>query len=119
MAQGAASQTHGAQFTAAAFTDRLSEAEVQISMDGKGRALDNIVIERFWRSLKYEDIYLKDYQSVPALEKGLGAYIDFYNYQRPHQSLDYQTPAAVYFGTRIPDQHRLPESELNFAISWS
>jgi len=109
----------GAQFTAAAFTDRLTEAEVQISMDGKGRALDNIVIERFWRSLKYEDIYLKDYETVPELEKGLCAYFDFYNHQRPHQSLDYQTPADVYFGSSIPNQHRHPENELNFAISWS
>ena len=92
----------GAQFTAAAFTDRLIKADVQVSMDGKGRALDNIVIERLWRSLKYEDIYLKDYDTVPDLEKGLCDYFHFYNYARPHQSLGYQTPAAVYHGTQLP-----------------
>lgn len=109
----------GAQFTAMAFTDRLAEADVRISMDGKGRALDNIIIERLWRSLKYEDIYLKDYQSVPDLAEGVQAYFDFYNYERPHQSLGYQTPADVYFGAPCPDPHRHPENELNFATSWS
>lgn len=65
-------------------------------MDGRGRALDNIFIERLWRSVKYEDIYLKDYASVPELDAGLLAYFRFYNQDRPHQSLDYRTPAEVH-----------------------
>ena len=66
-------------------------------MDGRGRALDNIFIERLWRSVKYEDIYLKDYAAVPELEAGLTDYFRFYNDERPHQSLDYRTPAEVHF----------------------
>ncbi len=68
-----------------------------MSMDSKGRALDNIYIERFWRSLKYEDIYLNDYQSIPELNSGLMNYFNFYNNERSHQSLGYKTPAEVYF----------------------
>jgi putative transposase len=86
----------GAQFTAAAFTACLTRAGIQISMDGRGRALDNIFIERLWRSVKYEDIYLKDYATVPHLEVGLADYFSLYNEQRPHQSLDYRTPAEIY-----------------------
>jgi putative transposase len=87
----------GSQFTADAFTAGLLQRDIRISMDGRGRALDNIFIERLWRSLKYEDIYIKDYQSVTALETGLESYFQFYNYGRPHQSLAYATPAEVYF----------------------
>ncbi len=86
----------GSQFTADAFTEILKQAEIRISMDGRGRALDNIIIERFWRSLKQEDIYLKNYASVPALVQGLERYFEFYNHKRPHQSLDDQTPASIY-----------------------
>jgi putative transposase len=86
----------GVQFTALSFTSLLQQADIQISMDGRGRALDNIFIERFWRSLKYEDIYLNCYETVPLLVHGLTRYFDLYNYQRPHQSLGYQTPALVY-----------------------
>ena len=86
----------GVQFTANAFTDILKQADIQISMDGRGRALDNIFIERFWRSLKYEDIYLHDYASVPDLMAGLRRYFTFYNHHRPHQSLSYQVPAEVH-----------------------
>lgn len=86
----------GSQFTATAFTDILEAAEVRISMDGRGRALDNIFIERFWRSLKYEDVYLKNYVTVAALNLGLEDYFDFYNYRRLHQALGYRTPAQVY-----------------------
>ena len=68
-----------------------------IEMDGRGRALDNIFIERLWRTVKYEDIYIKEYENVPALEGGLGDYFHFYNYQRLHQSLQYCTPAEVHF----------------------
>jgi putative transposase len=86
----------GAQFTSEAFTNVLLQAEVRISMDGRGRYLDNIFVERLWRTVKYEDIYLKQYETVPALVDGLTAYFHLYNYERPHQSLAYQTPALVY-----------------------
>jgi putative transposase len=87
----------GAQFTAAVFTACLQQKGIRISMDGKGRALDNIFVERLWRSVKYEDIYLKDYLTVPALAAGLDAYFCFYNHERLHQSLNYRTPAEVHF----------------------
>jgi putative transposase len=87
----------GAQFTAHDFTKCLEQAEVRISMDGRGRALDNVFIERLWRSVKYEDIYIKDYATVPVLEAGLNNYFQLYNHERPHQSLDYRTPAELYF----------------------
>jgi len=86
----------GAQFTAKAFTDRLERAEIKISMDGKGRVFDNIFIERLWRTVKYEHIYLSDYSNGLELVAGLAHYFDFYNHQRFHQNLDYQTPAQVY-----------------------
>jgi len=87
----------GVQFTAHAFTDTLKAADIQISMDGRGRAFDNIFNERLWRSVKYEDVYVKEYTTVPALEAGLGSYFHLYNDDRPHQSLAYHTPAQVYF----------------------
>jgi len=87
----------GSQFTSEAFTGRLTEAGIQISMDGRGRALDNVFVERLWRSVKYEEVYLHDYQSPPDAINGLGRYFRFYNHERPHQALDYRTPAAVYF----------------------
>ena len=86
----------GVQFTALAFTSRLKEADIRISMDGRGRALDNVFVERLWRTVKYEHVYLHEYALVPELEKGLGEYFSFYNYERPHQSLSYQTPAEVH-----------------------
>jgi putative transposase len=86
----------GVQFTAAAWTGRLEGAGVAVSMDGRGRALDNVFVERLWRSVKYEDIYIRGYESVPELHAGLGRYFGFYNDERPHQSLGYRTPAAVY-----------------------
>lgn len=86
----------GAQFTARAFTGRLEEAGVAISMDGRGRALDNVFVERLWRSLKYEEVYLKAYQDVAELQAGLANWFAFYNHERPHQSLAYRTPAEVY-----------------------
>ncbi len=88
----------GVQFTAAAFTGRLLSAGVAVSMDGRGRALDNVFVERLWRSVKYEDIYIKGYDAVPGLHLGLGRYFAFYNDERLHQSLDYRTPATVYGG---------------------
>lgn len=86
----------GSQFTADAFTSLLLKAEVRVSMDGKGRALDNIFVERLWRSVKYEDIYLKAYTDGWQLEAGLQAYFEFYNCQRFHQALAYQTPEQVF-----------------------
>ena len=88
----------GSQFTAAAFTDILARAGIQISMDSRGRALDNIFVERLWRTVKYEDLYLKEYANVPALTAGLTSYFAFYNNERLHQSLAYRTPAEVHFG---------------------
>jgi putative transposase len=90
----------GVQFTAAAFTGRLESSGVAVSMDGRGGALDNVFVERLWRTVKYEDIYIKVYDAVPELHRGLGRYFGFYNDERPHQSLDYRTPAAVYRATR-------------------
>jgi putative transposase len=91
----------GVQFTAAAFTGRLESAGVAVSMDGRGRALDNVFVERLWRTVKYEDIYIRGYEAVPELHRGLGRYFAFYNDERPHQSLDYRTPAAVYRGSKV------------------
>jgi len=90
----------GVQFTAEAFTGRLLSAGVAVSMDGRGRCLDNVFVERLWRSVKYENIYLYGYESVPALERGLASYWAYYNHERLHQSLDYRTPAEVYVSGR-------------------
>ena len=91
----------GSQFTANAFTQRLEQAQIKISMDGKGRVFDNIFIERLWRTVKYEDIYLNEYDTGLELVTGLASYFDFYNHERFHQSLDYLTPAQVYGRSRI------------------
>ncbi len=91
----------GVQFTSLCFTKRLEKEGVKISMDGKGRALDNVFIERLWRSVKYEDIYPKGYESLKELKKGLEVYFEFYNGQRRHQSLGYQTPSEIYYGAGL------------------
>jgi putative transposase len=88
----------GAQFTGAAFTGRLAEAKIQISMDGRGRALDNVFVERLWRSVKYEEVYLQDYADGAEAWQGLHHYFAFYNTARRHQSLGRRTPAEVHFG---------------------
>lgn len=88
----------GAQFTGQAFTGVLKHQGIQISMDGKGRAMDNIMVERLWRSVKYEEVYLKEYRNVQELLRSLKTYFEFYNHQRPHSGLDGQTPAEVYWG---------------------
>jgi putative transposase len=88
----------GVQFTSAEFTRRLQSAGSRISWDGRGRALDNVFVERLWRSVKYEEVYLKDYQSMPEAINSLKQYFTFYNQERLHQALDYQTPAAVHWG---------------------
>jgi putative transposase len=83
------------QFTAQEYTGRLEEAGIAVSRDGRGRALDNVFVERLWRSVKYEDIYIKDYERVAELESGLTANVRFYDEERPHQSLGYRTPGEV------------------------
>lgn len=88
----------GAQYTGKDFTGVLTKHGIRISMDGKGRAMDNIFIERLWRSVKYEEIYLHEYQNVKELIKSLKRYFDFYNFERSHQSLDDQTPVEIYRG---------------------
>jgi len=87
----------GSQFTSPRHTKLLEDADILISMDGKGRAIDNIFVERLWRSLKYEEVYLKDYETVQEAKDGIKTYFDYYNNERSHQSLDYKTPAEVYF----------------------
>jgi putative transposase len=91
----------GSQFTSREFTSRLEGTGIRISMDGRGRALDNVFVERLWRSVKYEEVYLKDYGTVPEARAGLGDYFAFYNTERLHQSLAYKTPAAVYVGIAV------------------
>jgi len=86
----------GSQFTCDQFLNVLRNADVKISMDGKGRALDNVFIERLWRTVKYEEVYIKNYENVRQARKSLGHYFLFYNHKRPHQSLNYQTPEEVY-----------------------
>jgi putative transposase len=87
----------GSHFTSPQYLDRLEQAEVKISMDGRGRALDNIFTERLWRSVKYQEVYLNDYLTPRQVRAGLDDYFSFYNDERPHQALNYLTPAQVYF----------------------
>lgn len=88
----------GVQFTSTAFTTRILQAGMRLSMDGRGRAFDNIFIERLWRSVKYEEVYLKDYQDGLDAFQNLDGYFGFYNDERPHQALDYRTPRQVHWG---------------------
>ena len=88
----------GCQYTSKAWTGSLREAGVQISMDGKRRWIDNVIVERLWRSLKYEDIYLREYQNLAQLEDGVGAWMSFYNHDRRHQGLENGTPWRVWSG---------------------
>ena len=98
----------GAQFTSEAFVSRRLDRSVAVSMDGRGRALDNVFIERLWRSVKYEDIYLKDYGTVDEVYDGLSAYFASYIREQLHQSLDDQTPATVYaWGTAVRSKRRV------------
>lgn len=91
----------GCQFTSEEFIGKLKEKNIRISMDSKGRALDNIFVERLWRSLKYEDIYLKNYETMQEAYAGIGNYFRFYNEERFHQALDYKTPREVYFAKAV------------------
>jgi len=90
----------GSHFTSTAYTDLLEQAGIAISMDGRGRCLDNIFTERLWRTLKYENVYLSSYQNLDDAKQGLEQYFQFYNHERPHQALDYHAPASVYFDVR-------------------
>lgn len=90
----------GSQFTSLPFINCLRAANIRISMDGRGRALDNVFTERLWRSVKYEDVYLKDYHTPNESFLGLTEYFRFYNFERPHQSLKYKTPAEVFYAAR-------------------
>jgi putative transposase len=103
----------GGQFTSDAFTRMLLEHDIRIGMDGKGRYMDNIFVERLWRSVKYEEVYLKAYEGVPEAKAGLGAYIDFYNDERPHRSLEYQTPCQVLEAGNIPMHKANKELEVH------
>ncbi len=94
----------GSQYTGSSFTGVLKNHETRISMDGKGRAMDNIFVERLWRSVKYEEIYLKEYASVEDLRRCLKRYFHFYNKERPHQSFDGKTPWEVYQEVEREDQ---------------
>lgn len=91
----------GAQFTSTEFTNRLEMAGIRISLDGRGRALDNVFVERRWRTVKYEEVYLKDYETPRQATRELGQYFAFYNEKRLHQALAYQTPAVVYFESSV------------------
>jgi len=90
----------GSQFTSPSWTSLLENSEIRISMDGRGRALDNIFVERLWRSVKYEEVYLNDYRTVSEARSGLDRYFRFYNNERLHQSLEYRTPSEIYFKKR-------------------
>ena len=112
----------GSQFTSPRHTGILEAAGIRISMDGKGRAIDNIFAERLWRSLKYEDVYIKDYETVQDAKDGIRIYFEYYNNERQHQSLGYRTPAEVYFSgilkqTDLSKSRIKPSAtKLNFAI---
>ena len=92
----------GSQFTSLAFTQVLKDAEIAISMDGKGAWRDNVFVERLWRTIKYEEVYLHAYGSVPEARTAIGRYLAFYNTKRPHSSLDRQTPDQAYFNALQP-----------------
>lgn len=93
-----ANSDQGSHFTSGAYIGLLEQAGISISMDGRGRCMDNIFTERLWRSVKYENVFLQSYQNIQEAQAGLTEYFAFYNHKRKHQSLDYQTPASVYFG---------------------
>ncbi len=99
----------GSQFTSREFTQILQDHSVRISMDGKGRYQDNIFVERLWRTVKYEEVYLKAYVNAGEARRELGAYFRFYNHRRPHQALGYRTPAEVFYGEAVEEDEELEE----------
>jgi len=105
----------GSHFTSPRYTDLLTHANVQISMDGHGRCMDNIFTERLWRTVKYEEVYLKSYQTIEKARVGLASYFKFYNHERPHQSLDYKTPAEVYSSNKKPANAGCKMQSLNLS----
>ena len=99
----------GSQFTSREFTQILQDHSVRISMDGRGRYQDNIFVERLWRTVKYEEVYLKAYVNAGEARRELGAYFQFYNHRRPHQALGYRTPAEVFYGEAVEEDEELKE----------
>lgn len=108
----------GSHFTSSQYINILEELKINVSMDGKGRALDNIFIERFWRSVKYEEIYLNEYETPRQLRQSIVKYINFYNLERPHQSLKYKTPKAIYTGECIVKERNKTKSRKSPSNSW-
>lgn len=98
----------GSQFTGDDYISILEDVGIAISMDGRGRWIDNVFVERLWRSLKYEEVYLKAYDSVAEARAGIAAWIEFYNFERPHQALDYKTPWEVFSGQQRPSPLPIP-----------
>ena len=98
----------GSQFTSRGWIEALKKHGIKISMDGKGRCIDNIHIERFWRALKYEEVYLKSYENMTEARKNIKKYIEFYNQKRPHQGLGYKTPDEVYWDKQKKERVPLP-----------
>jgi putative transposase len=96
----------GSQYTSIEFTNILKENQIKISMDGKGRATDNIAIERFWRSIKYEELYINEYKNIKEIKKAIAEYMEFYNKRRLHSTLDYDTPDEVYYQSLTNQQKR-------------
>ncbi len=103
----------GSQFTSEDFLKPLKDARIQISMDGKGRWIDNVFVERLWRSLKYEEVYLHAYENIKEARLSIGRWINFYNYERPHQSLDYKTTYEIYENGRRPAFPSMPATSLS------
>ena len=97
----------GSQYTSIEFTNILKQNQIKISMDGKGRATDNIAIERFWRSIKYEELYINEYKNVKEIKKAIAEYMEFYNKRRLHSTLDYDTPDKVYYQGLTKQQEEL------------
>ncbi len=103
----------GTQFTSGAFVNRLLDRSIAVSMDGRGRALDNVFIERLWKSVKYQEIYLRNYETAADVEEGLTLYFAKYNHERPHQSLDNLTPAKVYeWGAAVRSKRRVDRCDV-------
>ena len=106
----------GAQFTSTGFVGELESRGVRVSMDGRGRYLDNIFIEQLWRSLKYEEVFIKAYGSVIEARRGLGGWLAFYNDERPHQALDYRTPLRAVCGRPVGCKRKMSLTSVSIAI---